>query len=177
MTYNNFYKAIVAQDIMLKAHTSSPHDTPRLSMIHVHTSPGGSVDTVLASGGILTLISGQHPKWTRAHAAMAGFKLRENQLLGCRVSLRNLYMWNFLSKLINISWTQNREYTGIYNNQLDRDGQFSVGCKDLLVFPELEHVWDIVPNVDGLDINFVSSHKSKLVNQCLWSALQIPVKT
>lgn len=162
---------------MLKVNTSSPHNTPRLSIIHVHTSPGGSVDTVLASGGILMLISGQHPKWTRARAAMAGFKLREGQLLGCHVSLRNLNMWNFLSKLINISWTQNREYTGIYYNQLDKYGQFSVGCKDLLIFPELENVWDIVLNVDGLDINFASSHKSKYINQCLWSALQIPVKT
>lgn len=176
MTSNNFYKSIVAQDLMLKAYTSSPHKTPRPVMINLHTSPGGNVDTVLASGGILTIISGQYPKWTRAHAAMAGFKLREGQLLGCRVSLRNLYMWNFLNKLINISWTQNREYNGIYFNQLDRNGQFSVGCKDLLIFPELEYVWDIVPNVDGLDINFVSSHKLRKINLCLWSALQIPVK-
>lgn len=177
MSYSNFYNSIVAQDIMLKAATSSPHTTPKPQMINLHTSPGGDVDTVLASGAILKIITGQHPKWTRARYAMAGFKLREGQLLGCRVSLRNLYMWNFLFKLVNISWTQNREYNGISIRQMDMHGQFSVGCKDLLIFPELENVWDIVPNVDGLDINFISSTKSRKLNVCLWSGLQIPVKT
>lgn len=177
MTYNKFFISIVAQDIILKAYTSSPHKIPRLKIINLHTSPGGDVDTVLASGGILMIISGQYPQWTRAHAAMAGFKLREGQLLGSRVSLRNSYMWNFLEKLLTISWTQSREYTGIHMNQIDIHGQFSVGCNDLLIFPELEYIWDIVSNVDGLDINFVSSHKQRRINSCLWSALNIPVKT
>lgn len=176
MTYNKYYNSIVAQDMMLKAHTASPHTTPKPTLIHLHTSPGGDINVVLASGSILTMISGQRPKWTRARAAMAGFKLREGQLLGCKVSLRNLYMWNFLQKLVDISWVQNREYTGIHMSSFDTHGQFSIGCKDLLMFPELKHLWDIVPGVDGLNINFLSSSSSRSINICLWSALQLPVK-
>jgi large subunit ribosomal protein L5 len=176
VTYNKYYNSIVAQDMMLKAQTSSPHNTPKPVLINLHTSPGGYLDTVLASGGILTMISGQRPQWTRARAAMAGFKLREGQLLGCKVSLRNLYMWNFLHKLVDISWVQNREFIGINTKSFDINGQFSIGCKDLLMFPELKHLWDMVPGVDGLDINFSSSSLSKPINICLWSALQIPVK-
>ena len=177
MNYNKYYNSIVSQDMMLKAHTSSPHTTPKPVLINLHTSPGGDTDVVLASGGILTMISGQRPQWTRARAAMAGFKLREGQLLGCKVSLRNLYMWNFLQKLVDIAWVQNREYTGINIKSFDIHGQFSVGCKDLLMFPELKHLWDMIPGVDGLDMNFVTSNNSRPINICLWSALQIPVKT
>jgi large subunit ribosomal protein L5 len=176
VTYNKYYNNIVAQDIMLKTNTSSLHTTSKPVLIHLHTSPGGETNIVLASGAVLTIISGQHPKWTRARAAMAGFKLREGQLLGCKVSLRNSYMWNFLQKLVDISWVQNREYIGINKNKFDSLGQFSTGCKDLLIFPELKHLWDIVPGVDGLDINFVASSSSRDANICLWSALQIPVK-
>jgi large subunit ribosomal protein L5 len=177
VTYNKYYNSVVAQDMMLKAQTSSPHNTPKPVLINLHTSPGGDLDTVLASGGILTMISGQRPQWTRAHAAMAGFKLREGQLLGCKVSLRNLYMWNFLQKLVDISWAQNREFRGINTKSFDMNGQFSTGCKDLLMFPELKHLWDMVPGVDGLDMNFSSSSLSRSINICLWSALQIPVKS
>ena len=61
MTYNKYYNSIVSQDMMLKAQTSSPHNTPKPVLINLHTSPGGDLDTVLASGGILTMISGQRP--------------------------------------------------------------------------------------------------------------------
>ena len=176
VTYSTYYTAQVTQDMMLKAHTSSPHTTPKPRMIHLHTSPGGDMNTVVASAGLMTLMSGQHPQWTRARAAMAGFKLREHQLLGCRVSLRHHAMWNFLHKLIDIVWTQHREFSGISAHSMNTQGQWSIGTRDIVLFPEIEQVWDMVPGVDGMDMNFVSSSSSHAMNMCLWSALQVPVK-
>ena len=106
----------------------------------------------------LTLISGQKPVITRAKKSIAGFKLREGAPIGCKVTLRGERMYEFLDKLVNISLPRVRDFRGVSNNSFDGRGNYTLGVKEQLIFPEIN--FDKVNKLRGMDIVFVTTAKS-----------------
>ena len=103
----------------------------------------------------LAIISGQKPVITRAKNSIAGFKLREGMPIGCMVTLRNFQMWNFLDKLLHIAMPRIRDFRGISRKSFDGEGNYTLGIKEQLIFPEIE--FDEVDHVRGLNVTFVTS--------------------
>ena len=103
----------------------------------------------------LTLISGQKPILTRAKKSVANFKIRENMPLGCKVTLRKAKMYEFTDKLVSIALPRVRDFRGVSSKAFDGRGNYSLGIKEQLIFPEIEY--DKIDKVRGMDIIFVTS--------------------
>jgi large subunit ribosomal protein L5 len=103
----------------------------------------------------LTLIAGQKPILTRAKKSVANFKIRENMALGCKVTLRKAQMFEFADKLMSIALPRVRDFRGVSSKAFDGRGNYSLGIKEQLIFPEIEY--DKIDKVRGMDIIFVTS--------------------
>ena len=103
----------------------------------------------------LALIAGQKPVITRAKKSIAGFKLREGMPIGCMVTLRNQQMWNFLDKLLHVAMPRIRDFRGISPKAFDGAGNYTIGIKEQLIFPEIE--FDDVDHVRGMNISIVTT--------------------
>ncbi len=122
----------------------------------------------------LTLITGQKPVITRAKKSIAGFKLREGAPIGCKVTLRGERMYEFLDKLVNISLPRVRDFRGVSNNSFDGRGNYTLGIKEQLIFPEIN--FDKVNKLRGMDIVFVTTAKSDEEGRVLLAQLGMPFK-
>ncbi len=111
-----------------------------------------------AAVGDLALISGQKPLITKAKKSVAAFKLREGMNIGCKVTLRGERMYQFVDKLLNVALPRVRDFRGVSNNSFDGRGNYSLGVKEQLIFPEVEY--DKIDKVRGMDITFVTTSKS-----------------
>ena len=101
------------------------------------------------------MIAGQKPVITRAKKSIAGFKLREGMPIGCMVTLRNQQMWNFLDKLLHVAMPRIRDFRGISPKAFDGAGNYTIGIKEQLIFPEIE--FDDVDHVRGMNISIVTT--------------------
>jgi large subunit ribosomal protein L5 len=106
----------------------------------------------------MTLITGQKPVVTKAKKSVAAFKLRQGMNIGCKVTLRGERMYEFVDKLFNVAIPRVRDFRGVSNNSFDGRGNYSLGIKEQLIFPEVEY--DKVDKVRGMDIVFVTTAKS-----------------
>lgn len=106
----------------------------------------------------LTIIAGQHPVVTKAKKSIATFKVREGQAIGCKVTLRGQRMYEFLDKLVSIALPRVRDFRGISKNAFDGHGNYTLGVKEQLIFPEIDY--DKVSKIRGMDIVFVTTAKS-----------------
>jgi large subunit ribosomal protein L5 len=126
-----------------------------------------------AAVGDLTLISGQRPIRTKAKKAIAGFKIREGQAIGCKVTLRKERMYEFLDRLVTIALPRVRDFRGIPGNRgFDGRGNYALGLKEQIVFPEI--IYDKVDTVRGMDIVFVTTAKTDKEAKALLKAFQLP---
>jgi large subunit ribosomal protein L5 len=126
-----------------------------------------------AAVGDLTLISGQRPVRTKAKKAIAGFKIREGQAIGCKVTLRKERMYEFLDRLVTIALPRVRDFRGIPGNRgFDGRGNYALGLKEQIVFPEI--IYDKVDTVRGMDIVFVTTAKTDKEAKALLKAFQLP---
>ncbi|WP_024615607.1 50S ribosomal protein L5 [Clostridium sp. Ade.TY] len=131
---------------------------PRLEKIVINMGVGEAKDNqkVLESAvSDLTLISGQKPILTRAKKSVANFKIRENMALGCKVTLRKANMYEFADKLMSIALPRVRDFRGVSAKSFDGRGNYSLGIKEQLIFPEIEY--DKIDKVRGMDIIFVTT--------------------
>lgn len=106
----------------------------------------------------LTLIAGQRPVVTKSKKSVANFKLRQGQAIGCKVTLRGVRMYDFFDKLITIALPRVRDFRGVSKNSFDGRGNYALGVKEQLIFPEIEY--DKVDKVRGMDIIFVTTAKT-----------------
>jgi large subunit ribosomal protein L5 len=106
----------------------------------------------------LALITGQKPIVTKAKKSVAAFKLREGMNIGCKLTLRGQRMYEFVDKLLNVALPRVRDFRGVSSNSFDGRGNYSIGIKEQLIFPEIEY--DKVDKVRGMDITFVTTAKS-----------------
>ena len=119
-------------------------------------------------------ITGQKPVITKARKSIAGFKLREGQSIGCKVTLRGENMYNFLDKLISISLPRVRDFRGLSKKAFDGRGNYTIGIKEQLIFPEIE--FDDVVKVRGMDIVLVTTAKTNEESYALLEELGIPFR-
>ena len=136
-------------------------EVPKLEKIVVNIGCGdatGNSKLLEAAMHDLEVITGQKPVATKAKKSIAGFKLREGQAIGCKVTLRGENMYNFLDKLISITLPRVRDFRGISNKAFDGRGNYTLGLTEQLIFAEIEY--DEVVKVRGMDIVFVTSAKT-----------------
>ena len=136
-------------------------EVPKLEKIVVNIGVGDAAHNsklLEASLSELELITGQKPVATKAKKAIAGFKLREGQPIGCKVTLRGENMYNFLDKLISITLPRVRDFRGLSNKSFDGRGNYTLGLTEQLIFSEI--VYDNVLKVRGMDIVFVTTAKT-----------------
>ncbi|MCE5221090.1 MAG: 50S ribosomal protein L5 [Clostridium sp.] len=133
-------------------------EVPKLEKIVINMGVGEAKENqkVLESAvNDLTLIAGQKPVLTRAKKSVANFKIRENMALGCKVTLRKSQMFEFADKLMSIALPRVRDFRGVSSKAFDGRGNYSLGIKEQLIFPEIEY--DKIDKVRGMDIIFVTS--------------------
>ena len=136
-------------------------EVPKLEKIVINMGVGEAKENqkVLESAvADLTLITGQKPILTRAKKSVANFKIRENMALGCKVTLRKAQMFEFADKLMSIALPRVRDFRGVNANAFDGRGNYALGVKEQLIFPEIEY--DKVDKVRGMDIIFVTTAKT-----------------
>jgi large subunit ribosomal protein L5 len=120
----------------------------------------------------LRIISGQKPVVTRSKKSIAGFKLRENMPIGVKVTLRGERMYHFLDKLFNVALPRVRDFQGVSNKAFDGRGNYTLGLKEQLIFPEIEY--DKVDKVRGMDVVIVTTAKSDEESRELLTQLGMP---
>ena len=135
------YENEVVKSLMEKFNYSSKMQAPKIEKIVLNIGVGDAVsNSKLLDDAVneLTLITGQKPVVTRAKKSIAGFKLREGQAIGCKVTLRGERMYEFLDKLVNVSLPRVRDFRGVSNNSFDGRGNYTLGVKEQLIFPEID---------------------------------------
>jgi len=152
------YRSEVAPALMNKFGYKSVMQIPRLDKIVVNVGAGDAkdnakvIDTVI---GELTMITGQKAVPTYARKSVANFKLRQGMKIGAKVTLRGEIMYEFLDRLFNLSLPRVRDFKGINPNGFDGRGNYSLGLKEQLIFPEIEY--DKIDKIRGMDIAFVTT--------------------
>ncbi|WP_333861067.1 50S ribosomal protein L5 [Clostridium sp.] len=152
------YKKEVVPALMEKFGYKNVMQAPKLEKIVINMGVGEAKDNpkVLESAvSDLTIITGQKPVLTRAKKSIANFKLRENMAIGCKVTLRKQYMYEFADKLMNVALPRVRDFSGVSDKSFDGRGNYSLGIKEQLIFPEIEY--DKIDKVRGMDIVFVTT--------------------
>ncbi|MCJ7433122.1 MAG: 50S ribosomal protein L5 [Anaerolineales bacterium] len=134
---------------------------PRIEKVVVNIGVGEALDNpkaLDAATSDLTIITGQKPIQTKARVSIANFKLREGRLIGTKVTLRGDRMWSFIDRLLNIALPRVRDFRGVSANAFDGRGNYTLGLKDQLVFPEIEY--DKIDKLRGMEITIVTSAKN-----------------
>ena len=169
------YENEVRKALMEKYNYSSPMQIPALSKIVINIGVGDATqDSKKLEEAVseLTLISGQKPIITKAKKSIATFKLREGQEIGCKVDLRGLRMYDFFDKLVSIALPRVRDFRGVSKNAFDGRGNYTLGIKEQLIFPEIDY--DKVAKVRGMDIVIVTTAKNDAEAYTLLDLLGMP---
>jgi large subunit ribosomal protein L5 len=152
------YKNEIVPKLMEKFQYKNVMQVPRVERVVINIGVGEAIQNPKALDGAvndLTVISGQKPVITRAKKSIAGFKLREDMAIGCKVTLRGERMYNFLDKLINLSLPRVRDFRGVSPQSFDGRGNYSLGIKEQTIFPEIEY--DKIDKIRGLGIVIVTT--------------------
>ena len=170
-----FYEESVRKTLQDQFNYTNPLEVPRLKKIVINMGAGEAAqDAKKIEGAVsdLTAISGQKPIVTKAKKSIAAFKLRENQVVGCKVTLRKDRMYEFLDRLVTIALPRVRDFRGLNGKSFDGNGNYAMGLKEQIVFPEINY--DRVDRVRGMDIVFVTTAKSDEECKALLKAFDMP---
>ena len=154
---------------------TNPMEVPKLTKIVINMGVGeAAADQKILDNAVgeMTLISGQRPVKTIAKKAIAGFKIRAGLPIGCKVTLRKARMYEFLDRLVTVALPRVRDFRGISAKGFDGRGNFAMGLKEQIVFPEIEY--DKITAVRGMDIVFVTTAKTDAEAKALLKELDIP---
>ena len=171
------YTNEITKNLMKKFGYKSTMQIPKMEKIVINIGVGDAVNNskfLEEAVEELTLISGQKPIVTTAKKSIAGFKVREGQAIGCKVTLRSERMYEFLDKLVSISLPRVRDFRGVSPKAFDGRGNYTLGIKEQLIFSEIDY--DDVVKVRGMDIVFVTTAKSNEESFDLLNGLGIPFK-
>ena len=169
------YENEVRKALLEKYQYSSTMQIPALSKIVINIGVGDATqDSKKLEEAVseLTLIAGQKPIITKAKKSIATFKLREGQEIGCKVTLRGLRMYDFFDKLVSIALPRVRDFRGVSKNAFDGRGNYTLGIKEQLIFPEIDY--DKVAKVRGMDIVIVTTAKNDAEAYTLLELLGMP---
>ena len=171
------YVKEIVPSLMNKYNYKSIMEVPKLDKVVINMGVGdGASNARLLDAAVsdLAKISGQKPVVTKAKKSIAGFKIREGQKIGCKVTLRGENMYNFVDKLISISLPQVRDFRGVSPKSFDGRGNYTLGIKEQLIFSEINY--DEVVKVRGMDIVFVTTAKTNEEAYDLLNELGIPFR-
>jgi large subunit ribosomal protein L5 len=171
------YREKVAPQLTEKFGYKSPMQVPRITKITLNMGVGEAVadKKVLENAvGDLTKIAGQKPVVTKAKKAIAGFKIREGQAIGCMVTLRGARMYEFLDRFITVALPRVRDFRGVSSRAFDGRGNYNIGVKEQIIFPEIDY--DKVDAVRGMNISITTSAKTDDECKALLQAFRFPFK-
>ena len=171
------YREKVAPELMKKFGYKSPMEVPRITKITLNMGVSEAVaDKKVMDNAVadLTKIAGQKPVVTRARKAIAGFKIREGQAIGAMVTLRGTRMYEFLDRFVTVALPRVRDFRGISGRSFDGRGNYNVGVKEQIIFPEVEY--DKVDALRGLNISITTTAKNDEEAKALLAAFRFPFK-
>jgi large subunit ribosomal protein L5 len=169
------YETTVRPALMQEFGYKNSMQVPRLEKIVVNMGVGEAVQDskkAEAAAADLTAITGQHPVITKAKRSIATFKLRQGMPIGCKVTLRRERMYEFLDRLITVALPRVRDFRGISGRSFDGRGNFALGLKEQLVFPEIDY--DRVDATRGMDVVIVTTAKTDAEAKALLKAFDMP---
>jgi large subunit ribosomal protein L5 len=169
------YETAVRSALMQEFGYKNPMQVPRLEKIVVNMGVGEAVQDskkVDAAASDLTAITGQHPVITRAKRSIATFKLRKDMSIGCKVTLRGQRMFEFLDRLITVALPRVRDFRGIPGKSFDGRGNFALGLKEQIVFPEIDY--DRVDAVRGMNVVVVTTARTDAEARALLKGFDMP---
>ncbi|WP_227764136.1 50S ribosomal protein L5 [Zhaonella formicivorans] len=169
------YNSEVKPALMEKFGYKNIMEVPRLEKVVINMGVGEATQNPKALDGAvqdLTLITGQKPIVTRAKKSIAAFKLRANMPIGCKVTLRGDRMYEFVDKLFNVALPRVRDFRGVSPKGFDGRGNFTMGLKEQLIFPEIDY--DKIDKLRGMDISFVTTAKNDEESRELLRLLGMP---
>ncbi|MDE2592961.1 MAG: 50S ribosomal protein L5 [Burkholderiales bacterium] len=172
-----FYREKVVPDLMAKFGYKSIMEVPRLTKITLNMGVSEAVSDKKVMDhavGDLTKIAGQKPVITMSRKPIAGFKIRENMPIGCMVTLRGATMFEFLDRFVTISLPRVRDFRGISGRSFDGRGNYNVGVKEQIIFPEIEY--DKIDAIRGLNISITTTAKTDDEAKALLAAFKFPFK-
>ena len=172
------YREKVAKDLTEKFGYTSPMQVPRLTKITLNMGVGEAVaDKKVLDNAVadLTKIAGQKPVVTKSKKAIAGFKIRENQPIGCMVTLRGIQMYEFLDRFVTVALPRVRDFRGVSARAFDGRGNYNIGVKEQIIFPELDY--DKIDTLRGLNISITTTAKNDEECRALLTAFKFPFKT
>ncbi len=171
------YEQVVLPKLMAKYNFKSVMESPRLDKIVINVGVGDAiVNAKVLDDSVRELreIAGQQPVITKAKKSIANFKLREGQAIGCKVTLRGTRMYDFLDKLVSIALPRVRDFRGVSRNAFDGHGNYTLGVKEQLIFPEIDY--DKVNKIRGMDIVIVTTARNDDQAFTLLSELGMPFR-
>ncbi len=172
-----YYRDTVVPELMKKLSLSNVMQVPRISKITLNMGLGEAIQdkkVIDAAVKDLTLISGQKPIVTIARKSVASFKLRDGMPIGAKVTLRAERMYEFLDRLINIAAPRVRDFRGLSPKSFDGRGNYSVGVREQIIFPEVDY--DKIDAIRGLDITITTTAKNDEEGKALLQAFNFPLK-
>ncbi|MDY0219822.1 MAG: 50S ribosomal protein L5 [Desulfobacterium sp.] len=155
----------------------NPMEVPRISKIVLNIGLGEAINNIKlldSAAGDLALIAGQKPVITKAKKSIAAFKLREGMPIGCMVTLRREKMYDFLQKLVNIALPRVRDFRGISGKAFDGRGNYSLGIREQIIFPEID--FDKTDSIKGLNVSIVTTAKTDKEGKELLRLFGMPFK-
>lgn len=171
------YRETVAPELMKKFGYKTPMQVPRITKVTLNMGVGEAVadrkvmDSAVAD---LSKIAGQKPVITKARKAIAGFKIREGQPIGAMVTLRGVRMYEFIDRLVTVALPRVRDFRGISGRSFDGRGNYNIGVKEQIIFPEIEY--DKVDMLRGLNISITTTAKTDEEAKALLQAFRFPFK-
>ncbi|MDR1991794.1 MAG: 50S ribosomal protein L5 [Mycoplasmataceae bacterium] len=169
------YEKLIKDALFSQFKYKSVMQVPKLEKIVINAGVGDAaadVKFIEAMANEIQAITGQKPVLTKSKKAIATFKLRENQTIGVKVTLRGERMWNFVENLVNIALPRVRDFKGLSNNSFDGRGNYTLGIKEQIIFTEINY--DDIKRVRGFDVTFVTSTKKDQVAKELLKAIGLP---
>ncbi len=171
------YQQEIVPALMKSLNLDNIMEVPRILKVVVNIGVGEALDNAKAldaAVGDLTQITGQKPIITKARKSIANFKLREGRAIGVKVTLRGGRMWAFLDRLMNIALPRVRDFRGVSSDSFDGRGNYTLGLREQLVFPEIEY--DKIDKLRGLEITIVTTARNDQEGRQLLSMLGMPFK-
>nr|YP_009564965.1 ribosomal protein L5 [Gelidium coulteri]YP_009565365.1 ribosomal protein L5 [Gelidium sinicola]QBA96316.1 ribosomal protein L5 [Gelidium coulteri]QBA96716.1 ribosomal protein L5 [Gelidium sinicola] len=176
-SFKQLYQEKIYYDLLQEFKYKNIHEIPKVTKITINRGLGEAAQNSKAlenSIQELTLITGQKPVVTRAKKSIAGFKIRDHVPIGLMVTLRKDKMYDFLNKLINLALPRIRDFRGVNSKNFDGRGNYNLGIKEQLIFPEIEY--ENIDKIRGLDIAIITTAKNDTESYALLKGFGMPFK-
>ncbi len=174
----DYYREHIVPELMTRFNYDSVMEVPKLQKITLNMGVGEAIaDKKILQNAVedLTKISGQKPIVTYARKSIAGFKIREGMPVGCKVTLRRERMFEFFDRLINVTIPRIRDFRGLNPKSFDGRGNYSMGVKEQIIFPEIDY--DKIDAIRGMDITITSTAKTDAEARALLELFKFPFRT